>query len=108
MIALDALVAALKRLPELAEVEAADLFGIEKRAFSVSGSAGYKKTTLFLIAMLFDRLARHTEGEEPKPGRMYSAICESAISALRVDGWTDGAQKLEELVALSWQSEPAH
>jgi hypothetical protein len=102
------LVAALGRLPELDEVEPAHLFDIEKKAFLVTENAGYRRTALFLIAMLFDRLGRRADGEQPKPGKMYSAICESTISALGANSWTDGTQRLEELVELSWQSGLSH
>jgi len=108
LIALDNLVAALRRLPGLAEVEAADLFDVERRAFSMSGRSGYKKTALFLVAILFDRMAQKAEREEPKSGQAYSAICAKAVEALRVDGWNDGAGKLEEIVDMCWQSQLLH
>jgi hypothetical protein len=105
---LDALVAALRRLPELGEVEAGELFDIEKKAFLASERSGYKKTAVFLIAMVFERLARKSEGEEPKSGQTYSVICERAIGALAADDWNGGAQKLEELVDISWRSQLLH
>lgn len=108
MRAYDDLVAALARLPELKEVEAAHLFDIEKKVFSVAESTGYRSTALFLIAMLFDRLARKSAGEQPKAGEVYSAICERSIRAVEANTWTDGAPRLEELVGLSWQSELSH
>ena len=105
---LDALIAALIRLPELAEVEAAELFSVEKEAFSISEHIGYKKTALFLIAMLFDRLARRTDAREPQAGQAYLAICTKAIEALKINDWNDGVQTLEELVDMCWQSQLVH
>ncbi|MGO9742620.1 MAG: hypothetical protein ACLPN5_14145 [Roseiarcus sp.] len=105
---MNALIAALTRLPELAEVESSELFVIEKKAFSISVPMGYRKTALFFIAVLFDRLARKSDGEELLPGASYSAICAKAVEALSVASWHDGAAKLEELADISWASQVLH
>lgn len=108
MITLDELIEALTRLPDFPEVEAANLYDIEKRAFSISGVSGYRKTTLFMIAMLFDRLARKLDGEQPQSGELYAAICDKAREALLVDEWRNGAPRLEELTDMSWVSKLLH
>jgi hypothetical protein len=92
-------------VPALAEVDAAELFGVERTALSFSEKAGYKKTALFLIAMLFDRFARKTEAPKSQSGSAYSAICATAIDALTVDDWNKGAQTLEVLVDMCWRSQ---
>jgi len=53
-------------------------------------------------------MAQKAEREEPKSGQAYSAICAKAVEALRVDGWNDGAGKLEEIVDMCWQSQLLH
>ena len=108
MTQLDGLIATLARLPHLAQVEAANLYAIEQKAFSISVASGYRKTVLFLVAILFDRLARKIDGEEPRPGSSYVAICDKTREVLSVDDWREGAQGLEEIVDMCWTSELLH
>jgi hypothetical protein len=108
LITLDELFAALTRLPNLAEVEAGNLYDIERKAFSILGASGYRKTALFVVAMLFDRLARKLEAEDPGPGQAYAAICNKTLEVLSVDDWRDGAQRLEEIVDMCWISKLLH
>jgi hypothetical protein len=106
---LDSLIAALDRLTRLAEVEAANLFEIEREAFSVSARPGYRKTALFLVALIFDKLARKAESDpSPASGEAYAAICEASTKAISTNDWADGTPALEALVELSWSAKLLH
>jgi hypothetical protein len=108
LIALDELIEALTRLPALAEVETENLYDIERKAFSILGASGYRKTALIVVAMLFDRLARKLEAEEPGPGQSYATICDKTLEVLSVNDWRNGAQRLEEVVDMCWITKLLH
>ena len=98
---LESLLAQIKTAAELEVIESSDLFAVERVARATRAADGFQVAALFVVASVFERLARRADGEEGSlDSSGYRAIFDAACELLRTPNWAAGSSKMQFLVEL--------